>query len=82
MDEPVQLDSNTTVTLAEYIPDSFVRDSQVFKKSDESRTCVPSGCEEYTRRARIKVWLFPAYNAPRRRRTATYKFDFREMNMG
>ena len=34
MSTPVQLDANTTVTLAEFIPDFFIRDNQVFKRSD------------------------------------------------
>ena len=34
MNEPVDLDANTTVTLAEFIPDFFIRDNQVFKRSD------------------------------------------------
>ena len=34
--EPYDLDSNTSVTLAEYIPDFFIRDNQVFKRSDDA----------------------------------------------
>src|ERR1039457_3073732 len=32
--QPVNLDPETTVTLAEFLPDAFVRDGQVFKKTE------------------------------------------------
>ena len=35
MNVPVELDPNTTVTLAEFVPDFFIRDNQVFKRSDD-----------------------------------------------
>ncbi len=35
MNQPVALDSDATVSLVDYIPDAFVRDGQVFKKSDD-----------------------------------------------
>ncbi len=35
MNQPVALDSYATVSLVDYIPDAFVRDGQVFKKSDD-----------------------------------------------
>ena len=53
MNQPVALDANTTVTLAEYIPDFFVRDNQVFKKSDDPENPgVPAGSEEQRHRRR------------------------------
>ena len=39
------LDANTTVTLAEYIPDFFIRDNQVFKRSDDIRRIPHSVCK-------------------------------------
>ena len=35
MNEPFDLDPNTSVTVAEFIPDFFIRDNQVFKRSDD-----------------------------------------------
>ena len=35
MNQATEIAPNTTVTLAEYIPDFFIRDNQIFKKSDD-----------------------------------------------
>ena len=81
MNRAVALDPKTTVTLAEYIPDFFVRDNQVFKKSDDPvnpafRLQVKNGADETT------MWMFPAYNAAAQGKYTAYKFEFREMQMG
>ena len=61
MNQPVTLDSNATVALTDYIPDAFVRDGQVFKKSDDIEN-LAFGLEVKDRAtAEVnKVWLFPA----------------------
>ena len=81
--EPVQLDSNTTVTLAEYIPDFFIRDNQVFKRSDNPENpAFRLQVKNTTTGEDQKLWIFPAYNSASQGAAAAYKFDFREMNMG
>lgn len=82
MNEPVQLDPNTTVTLAEYIPDFFIRDNQIFKRSDDAvnpafRLQVKSATAD-----EAKLWMFPAYNGAAQGEGSEYKFDYREMQMG
>jgi cytochrome c biogenesis protein len=64
MNQPVALDNDTTVALVDYIPDAFVRDGQVFKKSDDIEN-VAFGLEvkDRTTTAATKVWLLPAQNA-------------------
>ena len=64
MNQPVALDNDTTVALVDYIPDAFVRDGQVFKKSDDIEN-VAFGLEvkDRTNAAASKVWLLPAQNA-------------------
>ncbi len=83
MSTPVQLDGNTTVTLAEFIPDFFVRDNQVFKRSDNPvnpafKLLVKNTAtgEETTQ------WLFPAYDQVSQGQKANYRFQYGSMQMG
>jgi cytochrome c biogenesis protein len=82
MNEPIQLDSTTSVTLAEYIPDFFIRDNQIFKRSDDPvnpafRLQVKNATGE-----EAKLWIFPAYNPAAQGENSPWKFDYREMQMG
>ena len=58
--QPVELDANTTVTLAEFVPDAFVRDGQVFKKSDSMEN-IAFGLDVVNRadNSSTRIWLFP-----------------------
>ncbi len=83
MNEPVQLDPNTTVTLAEFIPDFFIRDNQVFKRSDDVvnpafRLAIKKAGSD---QAAVQ-WIFPAYNPVSQGQEADYKFEYRDMQMG
>ena len=84
MNQATEIAPNTTVTLAEYIPDFFIRDNQIFKKSDDPvnpafRLQVKNtGTNDET-----KLWMFPAYNSAAQGENKTgYHIDFREMKMG
>jgi len=59
--QPVQLDVDNTVTLAEFVPDAFVRDGQVFKRSDSLEN-LAFGLDVVNRadNTNTRVWLFPA----------------------
>ena len=59
--QPVNLDADTTVTLVEFLSDAFVRDGQVFKKS-ESIENLAFALEVVNRsdNSSAKIWLFPA----------------------
>ena len=81
--EPVELDPTTSVTLAEYIPDFFVRDNQVFKRSDEMvnpafRLQVLNGATGEN----AKLWIFPAYGEGAQGEKTAYSFAFRDVQMG
>ena len=83
MNQPLQLDSNTTVTLAEYIPDFFIRDNQIFKKSDDPvNPAFRLQVKNTATGEETKLWMFPAYNSAAQGEYPNYKFDFREMKMG
>ena len=83
MNEPTDLDANTSVTLAEYIPDFFVRDNQVFKRSDDPVN--PAFRLQVKNKATgddAKLWLFPAYNESAQGEKTNYNFQYRDMQMG
>ncbi len=83
MNEPLDLDAATSVTLAEYIPDFFVRDNEVFKRSDDPVN--PAFRLQVKNRATgedAKLWLFPAYNQSAQGEKTNYNFQYRDMQMG
>jgi cytochrome c biogenesis protein len=59
--QPVNLDPETTVTLVEFLPDAFVRDGQVFKKTENlGNLAFALEVADRTGNSASKVWLFPA----------------------
>jgi len=83
INQPVKLDADTTVTLAEYIPDFFVRDNQIFKRSDDPVN--PAFRLQVRNTANgedAKLWIFPAYNGTAQGEKTNYRFDYRDMQMG
>ncbi len=81
--EPLQLDANTSVTLAEYIPDFFIRDNQVFKRSDDPVN--PAFRLQVKNKATgedAKLWMFPAYDETAQGEKTNYTFAYRDMQMG
>jgi len=82
-DQPFDLDPNTSVTLAEYIPDFFIRDNQVFKRSDDPVN--PAFRLQVKNKATgedAKLWLFPAYGETAQGQKTNYSFAYRDMQMG
>jgi cytochrome c biogenesis protein len=83
MNQPVELDQTTTVTLAEFIPDFFIRDNQVFKRSDD--VVNPAFRLEIKKAGSAKAatqWIFPAYNLFGEGQEAGYRFEYRDLEMG
>jgi cytochrome c biogenesis protein len=83
MDQPLELDATTSVTLAEFIPDFFVRDNQVFKRSDDPVN--PAFRLQVQNKATgqdAKLWLFPAYGETAQGEKTNYTFAYRDMQMG
>lgn len=72
---PVKLDDNTTVTLVEFLPDAFVRDGQVFNKSDEMEN-IAFGLNIVNRenRSSTRVWLFPVEGTVRGAENLMFQF--------
>jgi cytochrome c biogenesis protein len=83
MNTPLQLDSNTTVTLAEFIPDFFVRDNQVFKRSDNPVNPAFRLMVKNTATGEDSLqWLFPAYDQLSQGQKASFRFQYGAMQMG
>src|SRR5271169_832227 len=58
--QPVNLDPETTVTLVEFLSDAFVRDGQVFKKSESiENLAFALGVVNRADDSTAKMWLFP-----------------------
>jgi cytochrome c biogenesis protein len=84
MDQAIEIAPNTSVTLAEYIPDFFIRDNQIFKKSDDPvNPAFRLQVKNTAAKEETKLWIFPAYNSAAQGDNKTgYNIDFREMKMG
>ena len=83
MHTPVELDSNTTVTLTEFVPDFFIRDDQVFKRSDDLvNPAFRLEIKKAGSDAHVTQWLFPAYDKVSQGPDAGYRFEYREIKMG
>ena len=83
LNEPVELDPTTTVTLAEFIPDFFIRDNQVFRRSDD--VVNPAFRLQIKKPGSDKAatqWIFPAYNPVGQGQDADYRFEYRDLQMG
>src|ERR1039458_7747448 len=82
-DQPLDLDPTTSMTLAEYIPDFFIRDNQVFKRSDDPVN--PAFRLQVKNKATgedAKLWLFPAYGETAQGEKTNYSFAYGDMQMG
>jgi cytochrome c biogenesis protein len=78
-----ELDPNTSVTFAEYIPDFFVRDNQVFKRSDDPVN--PAFRLQVKNKATGEdalLWIFPRFAAEAQGQKANYAFTFGGVEMG
>jgi cytochrome c biogenesis protein len=83
MSEPFELDSNTSVTLAEFVPDFFIRDNQVFKRSDNPEN--PAFRLQIKNKAtgeESTQWIFPSYDQVAQGQKSNYSFKFLAMRPG
>jgi cytochrome c biogenesis protein len=80
--EPVQLDSDTSVRLAEFIPDYVVRDGQVYTRSREVEN--PAAhliVESKSAGKAVNVWL-PPIPGFEQNAASPYAFEARNLQMG
>jgi cytochrome c biogenesis protein len=74
LNQTTELDPQTTVTLSEFIPDFFIRDNQIFRKSNDP---VNPAFHLVVNRSGTasQVWLMPAYQNSTDDQKAPYKFQ-------
>ncbi len=77
LNQAVALDPQTTVTLTEFIPDFFIRDNQIFRRSNDP---VNPAFHLAVNRAgtESQVWLMPAYQNSTDQQKAPYQFQLRD----
>lgn len=83
MNEPTALDENTSVTFAEFIPDFFIRDNQVFKRSDNPvNPAFRLQVKNNTTGEDAMLWIFPAFSPEAQGQKSSYAFAFGGVSMG
>jgi cytochrome c biogenesis protein len=81
-DAPVELDENTTVRLAEFIPDFTVVNNQMQKRSDEPNNPAVQIAVDSKTAGSKKVWLFPKFPEFSHGDSGAYKFSVTDLEMG
>jgi cytochrome c biogenesis protein len=81
-DKPVQLDPDTTVRMAEFIPDFVVVDNKIQKRSDNPTNPAIQLAVDSKKTGNTSVWLFPNYPQFSHGDSATYKFTVQDVQTG
>jgi cytochrome c biogenesis protein len=80
--DTVQLDENTSVRLARFIPDYFVRDGEVFTRSEQPENpAVQMFVESKNTGKSVEVWL-PEISEIAHNQDSSYTFEARDLQMG
>jgi len=75
-----QLDANTSVAMAEFIPDFVMRDNQIYTRSkDPVNPAIRLVITNQEKQAKSEIWLFPALR--QQSGESTYRFEFGDMQM-
>ena len=78
--QAAQFDANTTIALAEFIPDFVVRDGQVYARSKEPvNPAIQLVITDTAKQEKSTVWLFPA--ARQQAGRSPLRFEFADMQM-
>ncbi len=78
--QAAQFDANTTIALAEFIPDFVVRDGQVYARSkDPVNPAIRLLITDKTKQEKSTVWLFPAVRQQAGK--SALRFEFADMQM-
>jgi len=83
LNETAELDADTTVRLARFVPDFVVRDNEIYTRSNSPDN--PAIELETTSKKTGKVaksWIFPAYANGSQGKDSPYNFEFRDLRMG
>ncbi|HEY3928825.1 MAG TPA: cytochrome c biogenesis protein ResB [Candidatus Koribacter sp.] len=77
LNQPAQLDPQTSVTLTQFIPDFYIQDNQIFRRSNDP---VNPAFHLVVNQAGTfsQVWLMPGYQNSTDNQKAPYQFSLRE----
>jgi cytochrome c biogenesis protein len=82
MNEPVQLDANTSVRLTRFIPDYVVRDGQVYSRTDRvENPAVQILVESKQTGKSVEVWL-PEIEGFSHNAESPYSFEAKDLQLG
>ena len=80
LNQAAQLDADTKVALADFIPDFVMRDGQVYARSkDPVNPAIRLVITNTATQAKSEVWLFPAMH--QQSGSSPYQFEFADMQM-
>jgi cytochrome c biogenesis protein len=80
-DEPVQLDPDTTVRMAEFIPDYVVRDGQVYSRSAQVENPAAHLIVESRKTGRATNYWLPAIPGIEENTASPYQFEAKDLKM-
>jgi cytochrome c biogenesis protein len=83
LNETAELDADTTVRLARFVPDFVVRDNEIYTRSnspDNPAIELETASKKTGKVA--KSWIFPAYANGSQGKDSPYNFEFRDLRMG
>ena len=83
LDQKAQLDSQTSVRLARFIPDFVIQDNQIYARSNQPDNPAIQ-LEVTTQKAKepALVWIFPQFPNVAHDSKSPYSFQFRDLRMG
>ena len=81
-DEPVQLDADTSVRMAEFIPDYVVRDGQVYSRSTQVENPAAHLIVESARTGKTANFWLPAIPGVEQNAASPYQFEAKDLKMG
>lgn len=81
-DQPFQLDADTEVRLAAFVPDFMLRDGQVESRSDQPNNPAVELLVDSKKAGRVKVWLFQRFPNFEHPNQAAYRFELRDFELG
>jgi cytochrome c biogenesis protein len=83
LDESAQLDPDTSVRLARFIPDFVVRDGEIYARSNQpNNPALQLAVTTKKAKEPALVWLFPEFPDVSHDSKSPYNFKFRDLRMG
>ena len=83
LDQKAQLDSQTSVRLARFIPDFVIQDNQIYARSNQpDNPAIQLEVTTQSAKEPALVWIFPQFPNVAHDSKSPYSFQFRDLRMG